>query len=488
MIGTNASNTWDNGYPSGGNYWSDYTGNDSFSGPNQDLPGSDGIGDTPYNITGYTPNDQDRYPLTGRLVINHPTLYTPSDPSPADGASGVSITTNLNWTGGDPDHDYNNYDVYFGTTNPPTYVDTIYLTNQTRLGYHPGTLVKDTTYYWKIVAWDAFNETASGPVWTFNTKTKAPSQGPSTPAYQHFPPTAVPGGPYFGVINTPVSFDGSASQVHVNNGSIIKYEWKFFGDDTWHDLGPKPTHTYTELGTYYVSLRVTDNSYYTGTDTTTATITSVNHPPSTPVISGLTTGQTGNSYSYSMTSTDPDGNTIRYFVDWGDGTSGSSSPQTSGTAYTASHTWTTAGVYTISAYARDSYNASSGTAKYVVAISAVSVPGLGYLIDTNGDGIYDSFYSNATGQTTHHVLRQADGTYLIDVNGDGTWDYVFNPVTGTYTAYSSSSGTTGTGWSLWFGGLIVVVILILLLILFMRRRKKQKPLGYEYPAHEKGKQ
>jgi parallel beta-helix repeat protein len=52
-------NNWDNGYPSGGNYWDDYYGVDYYSGPNQDIPGSDGIGDTPYSIYG----DKDRYPL-----------------------------------------------------------------------------------------------------------------------------------------------------------------------------------------------------------------------------------------------------------------------------------------------------------------------------------------------------------------------------------------------------------------------------------------
>ncbi len=56
-------NYWDNGYPSGGNYWSDYTGVDENQGENQDMPGSDEIGDTPYDISG--DNNRDYYPLMG---------------------------------------------------------------------------------------------------------------------------------------------------------------------------------------------------------------------------------------------------------------------------------------------------------------------------------------------------------------------------------------------------------------------------------------
>jgi parallel beta-helix repeat protein len=59
-IQAGAVNAWDDGYPSGGNYWSDYVGNDTKSGPNQDQSGSDGIGDTPYVIDA---DNSDRYPL-----------------------------------------------------------------------------------------------------------------------------------------------------------------------------------------------------------------------------------------------------------------------------------------------------------------------------------------------------------------------------------------------------------------------------------------
>lgn len=64
------ANKWDNDYPSGGNYWSNYTGVDDCSGPNQDVcPDPDGIGDTPYIIDA---DSQDRYPLMSPLGIKRP--------------------------------------------------------------------------------------------------------------------------------------------------------------------------------------------------------------------------------------------------------------------------------------------------------------------------------------------------------------------------------------------------------------------------------
>ncbi len=55
-------NVWDDGYPSGGNYWSDYAGVDLYKGPYQNETGSDGIGDAPCIIEA---NNVDNYPLMG---------------------------------------------------------------------------------------------------------------------------------------------------------------------------------------------------------------------------------------------------------------------------------------------------------------------------------------------------------------------------------------------------------------------------------------
>jgi len=55
-----SGNIWDDGYPSGGNFWSRYNGTDLLSGPYQNETDSDGIGDAPYTVNSF---EADRYPL-----------------------------------------------------------------------------------------------------------------------------------------------------------------------------------------------------------------------------------------------------------------------------------------------------------------------------------------------------------------------------------------------------------------------------------------
>jgi outer membrane protein assembly factor BamB len=84
-------------------------------------------------------------------------------------------------------------------------------------------------------------------------------------------------------------------------------------------------------------------------------------PPTTPTITGSTNGKIGQTYEYTIMSSDPEGNNISYYVDWGDGSNtGWIGPFNSGHELTVNHTWNKRGTYTIKAKAMDNYSAESG--------------------------------------------------------------------------------------------------------------------------------
>ncbi len=100
-IDSSFANFWDDGYPSGGNLWSGLTEVDYFSGPNQDQPGSDGIGDLPYLITrlgtSTTITNIDRYPLggTSECTGTHDAAVMTVTPSKNIVGQGNSISINV---------------------------------------------------------------------------------------------------------------------------------------------------------------------------------------------------------------------------------------------------------------------------------------------------------------------------------------------------------------------------------------------------------
>ena len=98
---------------------------------------------------------------------NHPP-YEPSNPAPEDGSENISIDTNLNWIGGDPDpDDIVLYDIYFGTESSPPLVKS----NHSETTYEfASDLNYDTEYFWKIGAKDNHNATNESEIWTFTTE------------------------------------------------------------------------------------------------------------------------------------------------------------------------------------------------------------------------------------------------------------------------------------------------------------------------------
>ena len=91
------TNVWNEGYPSGGNYWSDYADVDLYSGPNQDEPGSDGIWDHPYVIDA---NNQDNYPLVGPRAPVPPVASFVAYPNDQPAGNGIVLDASSSY---DPD-------------------------------------------------------------------------------------------------------------------------------------------------------------------------------------------------------------------------------------------------------------------------------------------------------------------------------------------------------------------------------------------------
>jgi hypothetical protein len=101
--------------------------------------------------------------------------------------------------------------------------------------------------------------------------------------------------------------------------------------------------------------------------------TGINHPPYAPIVKqsssiSIFKGLLGmkpllrpspkpGSYNFTFNATDPDGDDVYYFIDWGDGTtSGWYGSYLSGKEITKNHMWVKKGTYLVKAKAKDIYN------------------------------------------------------------------------------------------------------------------------------------
>jgi parallel beta-helix repeat protein len=144
-------NLWDNGYPSGGNYWSDYLGYDNLSGEFQDILGADGIGDTPYIIDN---NSQDNYPI---YVSPGPILpQAPQNLQLTPGEGEIILTWQAPFSdGGDA---IKNYKVYRGSAEDQ---EELLIELGNILTYTDSDVSNDVTYFYKV---SAVNGISEGPL------------------------------------------------------------------------------------------------------------------------------------------------------------------------------------------------------------------------------------------------------------------------------------------------------------------------------------
>jgi outer membrane protein assembly factor BamB len=171
-------------------------------------------------------------------------------------------------------------------------------------------------------------------------------------------------GPYYGLINTPVQFEGSAGGGY---RPYINWQWTFGDGETSEEQNP--LHTYTESGNYSATLTVTDNSSNSSSNTTWVKVQASDDPPEKPIIKGRKLGIKGVTYEYSFTSIDNEYNPVWYYVDWGDGTSSDwLGPYNSDYKLTLEHSWIKKNKYTIRAKAKDIFNAESDWATLIITM------------------------------------------------------------------------------------------------------------------------
>ncbi len=139
----------------------------------------------------------------------------------------------------------------------------------------------------------------------------------STSATVRGRPVSDPGGPYVGVANVPIQFDGSGSTDPDGDG--LQYLWHF-GDGTTAD-GMAPVHTYTAAGAYQVGLIVIDDSpaHLMGGAGTLALVSSASDAPvANP--GGPYSGESGAPIQFDASASyDPNGDALSFQWQFGDG-------------------------------------------------------------------------------------------------------------------------------------------------------------------------
>jgi PKD repeat protein len=175
----------------------------------------------------------------------------------------------------------------------------------------------------------------------------------------------------YGCTGRQCTFNGHGSSDP--DGPIATYSWSFGDGETSGDqTGPMMTHTYSASGTFTVTLTVTDAA---GAMDTEQHVLVLNTPPLasfTTTCTSLTCAVNGSG------SSDSDGTIVSHAWHFGDGTTGSGA--------TASHTYASAGTYSVTLTVTDDVGASSSQSQNVTAVSpAIHVGDLDRAITSEGN-------------------------------------------------------------------------------------------------------
>lgn len=295
--------------------------------------------------------------VVNSLPVNHPP-YTPTNPKPLDGQSDVPIDSKLFWSGGDPDlNDTVYYDIGVGILDEYfTPIDSFSSIGQIDTMFDPGLLPYYATILWSAVARDNHGAQSDSARWMFRTE-KEPTA--------NYPPNTPPSplGPFSGYVN--ISYEFSTSTTDPDGDNIAcRFDWGDGNISGWSNFMPsgstyKLSHSYGLANNYCIKSQAKDVSgnFSNWSDCHQISISNEpsNTPPNKPVIySAPDTGTVNVTYWFGTHGTDPDGDSVSFRFDFGDGDSSAwSNFVTSGNGVSFSHIYLIAGTYFAKSQSRD---------------------------------------------------------------------------------------------------------------------------------------
>jgi len=239
-----------------------------------------------------------------------------------------------------------------------------------------------------------------------------------------------------------VRFDGSASTDP--DGTIASYSWNF-GDGTPPGTGSVVFHQFTSMGTYPVTLTVTDNGGATDSGTVSVLVSTTNRPPvavfgytpPSPGVGELVTLNGSGSY-------DPDGTVVSYQWDLdGNGTTDAVGPVTTVRFYSP-------GVRPVRLTVTDNGGLSNSVTQGVAVATSGGTPGTPAMGGTPGIFVW--------GADTWHVTVNAGASwtsphaYRVELRTDGSFQNVNQSTSGGVVPLGIVPTPTDSGKTVLFEG------------------------------------